>query len=67
MSQRSTNTLEFRGIDERNLEDQLQAAREGYGSVQDMALNQLAQRIILLEQRVAVLEGGEIDSIEGAK
>lgn len=67
MSQRSTDTVQFRGVDQRNLEDQLQAAAEGYASVQDMAINELAARIIKLEQRVAELEGGELESIEGAK
>ncbi len=67
MNQRSTSTIpvQFRGIRERTLDDQMQAIGEGYSSIEQMAIDELARRLIELEQRVAVLEGGELEPVEG--
>jgi len=43
----------------------MQAIGEGYSSVEQMAIDELARRLIELEQRVAVLEGGELEPVEG--
>ena len=58
------NTLQFRGIRDRTLEDQIRATQEGYTSVEQLAIDELATRLIALEQRVAILDGGEIAKVE---
>jgi hypothetical protein len=64
MNQRSTNTLQFRGIRERNLDDQVAAMEAGYNSVAEYAIDELARRLIALEQRVAELDGKEIAPLD---
>ena len=51
-----TNTLQFRGIRERNFADQVKAMEHGYNSVTEYAIDELARRVIALEQRVEKLE-----------
>ena len=47
----------FRGIRERTLDDQLEAARLGYPSVVHLAIDKLAGMVIDLQARVGALEG----------
>lgn len=49
--------ISFRGVDKRNLNDQLQAMSQGYDNMFEYALNLLAERIIKLEQRMDAFEG----------
>lgn len=59
------NTLQFRGIRERNFQDQQAAMSAGYNSVVEYAVDELARRLIALEQRVDALDGGVKDIVEG--
>ena len=46
----------FRGIRDRTLADQMEAARKGYNGVVELAIDELARRLILLEQRMDACE-----------
>lgn len=59
MSRRSTSThpeIQFRGVGGRNLDDQEDAIAAGFNSVLEYAVDELAKRLIALEQRVDRLE-----------
>lgn len=60
MAATSQGKIAFRGIRERNFEDQVEALGAGYNSVVEYAIDELARRLIALEQRVALLDGNEI-------
>jgi hypothetical protein len=68
MNENSTSThppVQFRGIRERNLDDQILVAEGGYASVEQMAIDELAKLYHELRERVEVLESGELPEIEG--
>ncbi len=58
MSQHSTSPgkLQFRGIRERNLEDQAQAMAAGYSSVEQYAIDQLAKMYHDFRERLERVE-----------
>lgn len=52
--------VQFRGIRERTLQDQIKASEEGYTSVEQMAIDELATRLIALEKFVGLVDASEV-------
>jgi hypothetical protein len=65
MSDRSFKThedrlaFEFTGMRGKSYEHQLAAIAAGYESTAEMAIDELARRLIALENRVDAIDGGE--------
>lgn len=49
--------LRFRSIRDRDVDDQAEAARRGYDSVEQLAIDELGKAYHALEERVSALEG----------
>jgi hypothetical protein len=50
--------IAFRGVKGRTFDDQMRAAVEGYSSVAEMAVDELAKMVLDLQRRVDALERG---------